>query len=233
MDYTEELPTSYIADCVQDIITQLFNACSTYEDTEGRVFSDSFSQLYTMIELNSETLDLVTWEYMRKRVNARTYKRLDVFQEEMFLFFDQIRQMSYIEGDYKLKTVETQVVSAAHKIHRYSQLYRDTYELQRFFIQKRDELCKNGDLLLSGALNFKVNALDSHLSVTIGAQTFDEAEALLVDKRFKALEEKLSAVQDDEHQSVTNLCVGQFFYMKRSLVLTNVEPKLETVISGK
>ena len=212
-EYSEELPPNFVINSVQEIIQQLFNACMHYQDSEGRVFADSFLQLYTMIdaEMSSESssfdkLDLITLDYMRKRVEARTFKRLDVFQEEMFLFFSQIRQLSYIDGDYKLKKEKDQdsalSLSEYRKIHRYSQLYRDTYELQRYFIQKRDELCKNGELLQSGALNFKINALDSHMSVTIGGQTFDEAEALLVDKRYKTLEARLE-VDGNESASET------------------------------
>ena len=164
--YTEKLPVSFVADSVQEIIQQLFDACMTYCDSEGRIYSDTFFQLYAMIDqdVENEKLDLVSLDYMRKRVASRTYKRLDVFQEEMFLFFNQIRQLSYIDGDYKLKKeADADLLSSIHpvkKIHRYSQLYRDTYELQRFFIIKRDELCNNGEILQSGALNFKVKTLD-------------------------------------------------------------------------
>ena len=163
---------------------------------------------------------------MRKRVETGAYKRLDVFQTEMFLFFDQIRRWSYIEGDYKLKKDQTDLRENEHKrIHRYSQLYRDAYEMQKFFIQKRDELCKNGDLLQSGALNYKQNALDSLMSMTIGGQTFDEAEALLVETRYRPLEVKLDNDVDGEsdvdtlaQQQSTNLCVGQFYYVPKKLL---------------
>ncbi len=165
---------------------------------------------------------------MRKRVETGVYKRLDVFQAEMFLFFEQIRKWSYIEGDYKLKKDRTDLTENEHKrIHRYSQLYRDTYEMQKYFIHKRDELCKNGDVLQSGALNYKQNALDSLMSMTIGGQTFDEAEALLVEKRFRPLENRLdeeaaaaAASEDERDIGVgdgvdTNLGVGNFYYIPK------------------
>ena len=34
-----------------------------------------------------------------------------------------------------------------------SQLYEDAVELQMFFIKKRDEICKNGEILLTPALS--------------------------------------------------------------------------------
>jgi hypothetical protein len=161
---------------------------------------------------------------MRKRVETGVYKRLDVFQAEMFLFFEQIRKWSYIEGDYKLKKDRTDLTENEHKrIHRYSQLYRDTYEMQKYFIHKRDELCKNGDVLQSGALNYKQNALDSLMSMTIGGQTFDEAEALLVEKRFRPLENRLDeeAAESEDDKDIdgdgvdTNLGVGNFYYIPK------------------
>lgn len=217
-----ELPSSYIANCLQEIIHELFRACMLYQDTEGRFYADSFLQLYTMIDIgdNEEAYDgdLITLEYMRKRVETGSYKRLDVFQTEMFLFFDQIRRWSFIEGDYKLKKDRTDLSENEHKrLHRYSQLYRDAYEMQKFFIQKRDELCKNGDVLQSGALNYKQNALDSMMSMTIGGQTFDEAEALLVEARYKVLEAKLDASIGNECDEC-NLCVGQFYYVPKKML---------------
>jgi protein polybromo-1 len=231
-NYIEKLPSNFIENSVQEIIKKLFENCMSHRDSEGRIYSDTFLQLYSMIETDAESqhTDLVTLEYMRKRVNARIYKRMDMFQEEMFLFFNQIRMLSYIDGDYKLKKESTCDTTASQnpskKIHRYSQLYRDTYELQRFFIIKRDELCNNGELLQSPAGNYKVTGLDSHLAMTIGGTTFDEAEALLVDKRFKSLEVKLSGESDlKEKNFATNLTVGNFYYMNKRMVIPNLEIK--------
>jgi protein polybromo-1 len=221
------LPPDFVCRCVQeDIIRALFNSCMQCQDSEGRVYADSFLQVYSMIDAAQMTtkLDLITLEYMRKRVDSNVYKRLDVFQEEMFLFLAQIRKFSYIEGgDYKLPMQndddDESSIHKIEKIHRYSQLYRDTIEMQKHFLLKRDELCQNGDLLQSGALNFKLNALDSHLSMVIGAQTFDEAEALLVDKRFKPLEAAILGSPEEANILNSNLLVGHFYYMNKREVL--------------
>ena len=236
----EKLPVKFVTNSIQEIIEQLFEACMCHRDSEGRVYSETFLQLYEIIEKSSQNdiLDLVTLEYMRKRVYSRVYKRMDVFQEEMFLFFNQIRLFGYIDGDFKLKKETNAQLASIHplkKIHRYSQLYRDTYELQRFFIEKRDELCKNGELLQSSALNFKITALDSYLSMTIGGTTFDEAEALLVDTRFKHLENKLNMEEVFNTTTtptattevlMSNLSVGCFYYLNKKMLMCNLEPKV-------
>lgn len=42
-----------------------------------------------------------------------------------------------------------------------SEVFEDAVELQQFFIKIRDELCKNGEILLSSALNYSVKHLQS------------------------------------------------------------------------
>lgn len=42
-----------------------------------------------------------------------------------------------------------------------SEIFEDSVELQQFFIKIRDELCKNGEILLSSALNYSLKHLHS------------------------------------------------------------------------
>lgn len=42
-----------------------------------------------------------------------------------------------------------------------SEIFEDAVELQQFFIKIRDELCKNGEILLSSALNYTSKHLHS------------------------------------------------------------------------
>lgn len=42
-----------------------------------------------------------------------------------------------------------------------SEIFEDSVELQQFFIKIRDELCKNGEILLSVSLNFTLKHLHS------------------------------------------------------------------------
>ena len=57
-----------------------------------------------------------------------------------------------------------EVFEHARKVSRTdSQLYEDSVELQMFFIKKRDEICKNGEILLTPALSY----MERHLQATI------------------------------------------------------------------
>lgn len=42
-----------------------------------------------------------------------------------------------------------------------SEIFEDAVELQQFFIKIRDELCKNGEILLSSSLNYTLKHLNS------------------------------------------------------------------------
>ena len=46
------------------------------------------------------------------------------------------------------------------------QLYEDAVEMQHFFIKKRDEICKNGEILLTPALSYT----ERHLQAALDAE---------------------------------------------------------------
>lgn len=73
------------------------------------------------------SLDLI-----KRRLDKGLYRRLDTFQDDMFACLDRARRLSRSD----------------------SQVFEDSVELQTYFIKQRDELCKNGELLQSPALNF-------------------------------------------------------------------------------
>ena len=58
---------------------------------------------------------------------------MDRFQEDMFEVFRYARKASRTD----------------------SQLYEDSADLQKFFIQTREQHCKNGDVLLTPALSYQ------------------------------------------------------------------------------
>lgn len=60
------------------------------------------------------------------------YKRLDTFQDDVFACLERARKISRSD----------------------SQVFEDSVELQSFFIKKRDEVCKAGEVLQSPALNY-------------------------------------------------------------------------------
>lgn len=136
-------------------------------------------------------------------------KRLDVFQDELFELFTKTRARSYFEAK------ASNSAANKFKIHRFGQLYKDAYELQRYFMQKRDELCRNGELLNSPALSYKPHALDSHIASLVGTSdpNFDENDALLVDDRYRPLESSLTGTTTGG-----TIRVGNYYLLSRDLV---------------
>jgi hypothetical protein len=234
----ESLPNNYILNEIHELIDNLFESCMQYQDLEGRILSESFVDLYNLYEKKLKDLrkfdepnemtiqPILTFELIRKKVKGRLYNRLDVFQDEMFQVFNQVRLESYLETNPSNSNLEQN----KYKIHRYSQFFKDAYELQRFFIQKRDEFCKNGELLISGALSYKLTSLDAHITSILGLTTtftssFDEAEVLLVESRFRPLESKLSDKITDFTSNNLKYNIGHFYYVNRNLIKSNLVNK--------
>lgn len=67
-----------------------------------------------------------------------------------------------------------------------SEIFDDSVELQQFFIKIRDELCKNGEILMSSALNFTLKHLHS------------EVEQEKREKIPKEIEEDQQKTEEDE-----------------------------------
>ena len=53
------------------------------------------------------------------------------------------------------------------------QLYEDAVEMQKYFIKTRDELCKNGELLLTPALSYT----EKHLSFALDLEQKEKSKA--------------------------------------------------------
>lgn len=140
---------------VVDLLMQLFTTVYNYQDEEGRCFSDSFAELpeYDEIEggLKQRAISL---DLIKRRLDKGIYKRLDTFQEEIFACFERARRLSRTD----------------------SQVFEDSIELQSFFIRKRDELCKNGEFLLSPALNYSIEHLNSSVESVRQTKLLQEGE---------------------------------------------------------
>ena len=80
------------------------------------------------------------------------------------------------------------------------QLYEDAVEMQKFFIKTRDELCKNGELLLTPALSYT----DKHLALALDQQHKERAH---IEKEIK--EEDLEKNIDENSTDSKSVC--QFF----------------------
>ncbi|CAK6974228.1 polybromo 1%2C like isoform X2 [Scomber scombrus] len=123
---------------VRELIRNLFVSMMGHQDEEGRCYSDSLAEIPAVDPAAPEKLPL-NFDVIRMNVERGRYRRLDVFQEHMF-----------------------EVLEKARRLHRTdSEIFEDSVELQQFFIKIRDELCKNGEIMLSTALNYTLKHLHS------------------------------------------------------------------------
>ncbi|XP_027135668.1 polybromo 1, like isoform X3 [Larimichthys crocea] len=123
---------------VRELIRNLFVSVLGHQDEEGRCYSDSLAEIPAIDPAAPEKPPL-NFDIIRMNVDRGRYRRLDVFQEHMF-----------------------EVLEKARRLHRTdSEIFEDSVELQQFFIKIRDELCKNGEILLSVSLNYTLKHLHS------------------------------------------------------------------------
>ncbi|KAL8620376.1 hypothetical protein ACOMHN_013001 [Nucella lapillus] len=132
---------------VQELIRNLFISTYNSQDDEGRCYSDSFAELPDLIERSKKEGEeqsperLLTFDQIKRNIDRGRYRRMDRFQEDMFRVFEIARKSSCTD----------------------SQLYEDTVEMQMLFLKVRDELCKNGELLLTPALSYTERHLQTDL----------------------------------------------------------------------
>ncbi|XP_028302620.1 protein polybromo-1-like [Gouania willdenowi] len=116
---------------IQELIRSLFVSVIGHQDDEGRCYSDSLAEIPAVDPASPEKPPL-NFEIIRKNVDQGRYKRLDVFQDHMFEVIEKARRLNRTD----------------------SEIFEDAVELQQFFIRIRDELCKNGEILMSPALSY-------------------------------------------------------------------------------
>uniref|UniRef100_A0A7N6AE20 Protein polybromo-1 n=1 Tax=Anabas testudineus TaxID=64144 RepID=A0A7N6AE20_ANATE len=125
-----------VGSLVRELIRNLYVSVMAHQDEEGRCYSDSLAEIPAVDPATPEKPPL-NFDVIRMNVEKGRYRRLDVFQEHMF-----------------------EVLEKARRLHRTdSEIFEDAVELQQFFIKIRDELCKNGEILLSSALNYTLKHL--------------------------------------------------------------------------
>ncbi|XP_039858256.1 polybromo 1, like isoform X9 [Simochromis diagramma] len=134
----EEFGPPAVGLLVRELIRNLFVSVMGHQDEEGRCYSDSLAEIPAVDPAAPEKPPL-NFDVIRMNVERGRYRRLDVFQEHTF-----------------------EVLEKARRLHRTdSEIFEDAVELQQFFIKIRDELCKNGEILLSVALNYTLKHLHS------------------------------------------------------------------------
>ncbi|XP_078796454.1 uncharacterized protein LOC101169930 isoform X2 [Oryzias latipes] len=123
---------------VRELIRNLFVSVISHQDEERRCYSDSLAEIFAVDPAAPEKPPL-NFEIIQMNVERGRYRRLDVFQEHMF-----------------------EVLKKARRLHRTdSKIFEDAVELQYFLIKIRDELCKNGEILMSTALRYTLKHLQS------------------------------------------------------------------------
>ncbi|XP_055636665.1 protein polybromo-1 isoform X2 [Toxorhynchites rutilus septentrionalis] len=133
-----------VQQAIRELFLSLFTALYNYQDEEGRCYSDSLSELPEHDESTDGTkVRGISLDLIKRRLDKGLYKRLDLFQEDIFACLERARKLSRTD----------------------SQVFEDSIELQSFFIKKRDELCRHGKVLESPALSY--NAM--HLSASVEA----------------------------------------------------------------
>lgn len=198
---------------VQELLTNLFVSVINFQDEEGRCYSDSLTLETPIIEgKQDQPMDTtqtnptaasqptpdpnqITLDTIRRNLHARRYKRLDVFQEHMFYVFETVRKSNRTDCE----------------------VYEDAVELQRFFIRIRDELCKNGEILMSPALSYTTKRLQS--DVDAEKQEKLPAEALEDEagkEEGKEMREKVERSVAEEGMDVLGITYqpGDFVYVE-------------------
>ncbi|KAL1454034.1 hypothetical protein WDU94_010329 [Cyamophila willieti] len=127
---------------VQELLTSLFTSVYNHQDEEGRCFSDSMAELPEHDELpNGTKVRAISLDLIKRRLDSGQYRRLDMFQDDLFSCFERGRNPCPTD----------------------SQVFEDSIELQSYFIRQRDEICRNGDLLHSPALNYSLLDLSTQV----------------------------------------------------------------------
>ncbi|CAL8336920.1 unnamed protein product [Lota lota] len=156
---------------IQELIRSLFVSVLGHQDDEGRCYSDSLAEIPALDPAGPEKPRL-NFEIIRSNVDQGRYKRLDVFQDHMF-----------------------EVLEKARRMHRTdSEIFEDAVELQQFFIRIRDELCKNGEILLSPALSYT----SKHLHGDVEKEKKKKLPKEFEEDKLKREEEKKEAEKSEE-----------------------------------
>ncbi|XP_054243628.1 protein polybromo-1 isoform X14 [Indicator indicator] len=159
---------------IQELIHNLFVSVMSHQDDEGRCYSDSLAEI-PAIDPSFPNKPPLTFDIIRKNVENNRYRRLDLFQENMFEVLERARRMNRTD----------------------SEIYEDAVELQQFFIKIRDELCKNGEILLSPALSYTTK----HLHNDVEKEKKEKLPKEIEEDKLKREEEKRAEKSEDSSGS--------------------------------
>ncbi|XP_034852692.1 protein polybromo-1 isoform X18 [Mirounga angustirostris] len=163
---------------IQELIHNLFVSVMSHQDDEGRCYSDSLAEI-PAVDPSFPNKPPLTFDIIRKNVENNRYRRLDLFQEHMFEVLERARRMNRTD----------------------SEIYEDAVELQQFFIKIRDELCKNGEILLSPALSYTTK----HLHNDVEKEKKEKLPKELEEDKLKREEEKREAEKSEDSSGAAGL----------------------------
>ncbi|XP_061864577.1 protein polybromo-1 isoform X5 [Colius striatus] len=163
---------------IQELIHNLFVSVMSHQDDEGRCYSDSLAEI-PAVDPNFPNKPPLTFDIIRKNVENNRYRRLDLFQENMFEVLERARRMNRTD----------------------SEIYEDAVELQQFFIRIRDELCKNGEILLSPALSYTTK----HLHNDVEKEKKEKLPKEIEEDKLKREEEKREAEKSEDSSGSAGL----------------------------
>lgn len=214
-----------IPQAVQELLLFLFTAFYNHQDEEGRCFSDSLAELpeYDDVVIggasgsDSATITTgrvraISLDLIKRRLDKALYKRLDTFQDDVFLCLERARKLSRTD----------------------SQIFEDAVELQAFFIRKRDEVCK--DVLTSAALSYTAMHLSSHVESDRQAKLIkEELEHQEQEQEIAAqtgesmlFDQKLYTAGDFVYHSVAESKIPGILYIERLYT----EPNGQRMMTG-
>lgn len=147
-------------------------------------------------EVDGKKTRALSLDLIKQRLDRSLYKRLDLFQRDVFAVLDRARRLSRSD----------------------SQIFEDATELQIQFIKIRDESCGNGEILQSKALFYThSDFLNDVTMLKAKKQTEEAAED-------PAEEEKPAADQQPQQEGSTTSTtfnqqqyhVGDFVYAENA-----------------
>lgn len=83
-----------VQQAVQELLLSLFTALYNYEDEEGRCYTDSLAELPEYDEVEGKKVRAISLDLVKRRLDKGLYKRLDIFQEDVFEVLERARKLS-------------------------------------------------------------------------------------------------------------------------------------------
>ncbi len=98
---------------VQDILSSIFISMYNHQDAEERCYTDSLAELPEHDEVDGKKTRALSLDFVKQRLDRGLYKRLDVFQKDVFAVLERARNLTRTD----------------------SQVFEDATELQMHYIK--------------------------------------------------------------------------------------------------